>query len=66
MLDPKLETLLAVCEKGSFTKAAEELSLTQPAVSHHIRQLEEETGVRIFYRKKGGIVLTPKGKIIVK
>ena len=62
----KLETLLAVCEKGSFTKAAEELSLTQPAVSHHIRQLEEETGVRIFYRKKGGIVLTPKGKIIVK
>ena len=66
MLDPKLRTLLAICERGSFTRAAEELSLTQPAVSHHIRQLEEETGVRIFYRKKGTILLTPEGKIVEK
>ena len=66
MLDPKMETLLMVCERGSFTRAAEALSLTQPAVSHHIRQLEMETGVRIFYRKKGNILLTPEGKIVVK
>ena len=44
MLDPKMETLLMVCERGSFTRAAEALSLTQPAVSHHIRQLEMEKG----------------------
>ena len=66
MLDPKMETLLMVCERGSFTRAAEALSLTQLAVSHHIRQLEMETGVRIFYRKKGNILLTPEGKIVVK
>lgn len=66
MLDPKYTTLLTVCEKGSFTRAAEELNLTQPAVSHHIRQLEEELGVRIFYRKKKDLLLTEEGKIVVK
>lgn len=54
MLDPKVRTLLAVVETGSFTKAAGLLSLTQPAVSHHIGQLEQELGIRIFIREKGG------------
>lgn len=48
------------------TTAAEELSLTQSAVSHHIRQLEEETDCRIFHRKKGELLLTEEGKIVVK
>ena len=42
MLDAKLETLLVVAEKKSFTKASVILSLTQPAVSKHISLLEEE------------------------
>lgn len=66
MLDHRIVTLLTVCERGSFTKAAEELSLTQPAVSHHIRQLEEEMDCRIFHRKKGELLLTEEGKIVVK
>ena len=41
MLGSKIETLLAVAEFQNFTKAAASLSLTQPAVSHHINQLEE-------------------------
>ena len=45
MLGSKIETLLAVAEFQNFTKAAASLSLTQPAVSHHINQLEEELGV---------------------
>ena len=44
MLDGKLDTLLTVYELGSFTRAAERLSLTQPAVSHQIGQIEEELG----------------------
>ena len=40
MIDSKFETLLAVAEFKNFTRAAEALSLTQPAVSHHISQLE--------------------------
>ena len=39
MIDPKLETLLRVAEAGSFTQAAKSLSLTQPAVSQHVKQL---------------------------
>ena len=38
MIDPKLKTLLSVVKEGSFTRAAEVLTLSQPAVSYHIRQ----------------------------
>ena len=65
MLDNKLETLLTVYEKNSFTRAAEELSLTQPAVSHHINLLEQELQIKIFYRRsKGALKLTPEGEIV--
>lgn len=55
MLGSKIETLLAVAEFQNFTKAAASLSLTQPAVSHHINQLEEELGVTLFIRGKGSL-----------
>lgn len=66
MLSVKLKTLLAVAEQRNFTKAAQQLALTQPAVSHHIRQLEEEFGVRLFVRGKGGLKLTSEGEIVVQ
>lgn len=66
MIDSKLYTLLQVCETGSFTKAAEQLSLTQPAVSQHIRQLEQELGVKLFHRGGGALRLTPEGDIAVR
>ncbi|PWL48928.1 MAG: LysR family transcriptional regulator, partial [Clostridiales bacterium] len=66
MSDAKLETLLTVYETGSFTKAAERLSLTQPAVSHHIRQLEQELGVHLFLRGEGGMKPTSEGETVLK
>ena len=66
MLDAKLETLLVVAEEKSFTKAASLLSLTQPAVSNHISLLEKEVGVKIFFRNKGEVKITPEGEIVVK
>ena len=66
MLDAKLETLLVVAEEKSFTKAASILSLTQPAVSNHISMLEKETGVKIFFRNKGEVKITPEGEVVVK
>ena len=66
MLGIKTDTLLAVTEYLNFTKAAQALSLTQPAVSHHICQLESELGVPLFIRGKGGLKLTPQGEIAVK
>lgn len=66
VLDVKLETLLTVYKKKNFTRAAEELSLTQPAVSHHINLLEQELGVKIFHRSKNDLKLTREGEIIIK
>ncbi len=66
MLDPKLCTLLKVCELGSFTRAAELLSLTQPAVSHHIKQLEKELDVKLFYRAENSLKPTAEGEIVLK
>ncbi|MEG1743407.1 MAG: LysR family transcriptional regulator [Clostridia bacterium] len=66
MIDVKLLTLLGVCEAKSFTKAAEKLSLTQPAVSQHIKQLESELGIKIFNRGGNEIRLTDEGIIVEK
>lgn len=66
MLDTKLYTLLQVYESGSFVRAAEKLSITQPAVSHHIKTLEEELGVRIFERCNGKLVVTRQGEEVIK
>ncbi len=64
MLDIKYKTLLTVIEEKSYTKAAEKLSLTQPAVTNHINQLENEFKVKIFSRSNRKIALTPEGEII--
>ena len=66
MIDPKLVTLLTVNELNSFTKAAQKLSLTQPAASQHVRQLEKELGVTIFVRGEGNLQLTSEGEIVIK
>ena len=66
MLDPRLDTLLLVAEKKNFTRAAQALSLTQPAVSHHISQLEQELGVRLFVRGNGDLMLTPEGETVLR
>lgn len=66
MLDPKLYSLLQVCESGSFIAASKKLSITQPAVSHHIKALEEELNVTIFERRNGKIVLTREGEKVVQ
>jgi LysR family glycine cleavage system transcriptional activator len=47
----------------SFTEAAEELHVTQAAVSHQIRQLEDALGVRLFRRLNRGLLLTEEGQV---
>ena len=65
MIDPKLYSLLAVVEFGSYTRAAEHLSLTQPAVTHHMKQLEKELDIRIFNRIGNRIRPTNEGQILI-
>ena len=66
MIDPKLNTLLCVVKEGSYTKAADALALSQPAVSYHLRQLEEELNIKIFYRNQKKLTLTPEGEVLIK
>jgi len=66
MIDPKINTLLTLESVGSYTKAAEALSLTQPAVSHHIKLLEEEYGIHIFVKGKHKLKPTPAGEVLLK
>lgn len=66
MIDSKIETLIAVNETKSFTKAAEILSLTQPAISQHIKQIESDLGIKLFYRVSGELKATPEGEIALK
>ena len=66
MLDSKIYSLLQVYESGSFIAASKKLSITQPAVSHHIKALEDELGVTIFERRNGKVVLTREGEEVMK
>ncbi len=66
MLSQRLETLLTVAEKQNFTQAAQALSLTQPAVSHHIASLEEDLGAKLFVRGKKSLRPTAEGEIALK
>ena len=66
MVDNRLYSLLKIVELGSYTKAAEQLSLSQPAVSQHIRQLEESLHVKIFEHAHNKFRLTREGEIVVK
>ncbi|NLN80458.1 MAG: LysR family transcriptional regulator [Erysipelotrichia bacterium] len=66
MLDPKFETLLQVDKYHNYTKAAQALNLTQPAVTQHIKQLEKELKIKIFNRSKRDLIITPEGVILIK
>lgn len=64
MLDFRHETFLTLCDCNSFTKAAEHLCITQPAVSQHIKHLEEFYGCKLFDTTNRKIVLTHQGKLL--
>lgn len=63
MADRRLQVFHAVARHLSFTKAAETLFMTQPAVTFQIRQLEEHFNTRLFDRVHGRISLTPAGQL---
>ncbi len=62
----RLKTFKKVAEKLSFTKAAKELFITQPAVTKHVKMLEEEFNIKLFIRKGNKIELTKAGNVLLK
>ena len=66
MADRRLQVFHAVAKHLSFTKAAETLFMTQPAVTSQIKQLEEHLSMRLFDRAQGRISLTPAGRLALE
>ncbi len=62
MTHAQLKAFHAVAQCGSFSRAAALLSLTQPAISDHVRKLEEAHGIQLFLRASHGISLTGIGR----
>ena len=65
MTDPRLLTLLTLVKIKNYTKTAQKLFITQPAVTHHIKTLEKEYEINIFSDPKT-FELTNEGKILVE
>jgi molybdate transport repressor ModE-like protein len=65
-MDPKrVLTFRAVAHHRSFSRAARELSLSQPSVSNQVASLEREIGVSLLERRPGGLRLTAEGEILL-
>ena len=62
----QLEYFVRVAELGSFTRAAQSLSIAQPSLSHAIGWLERDLGSRLFERHGRGVRLTPAGEALLK
>lgn len=61
-----LETLLWIARLGTFRAAAERLGTTQPAISARVREIEEQLGIALFRREGRNMVLTARGRRLVK
>jgi DNA-binding transcriptional LysR family regulator len=64
MADRRLQVFHAVARLLSFTRAADELCMTQPAVTFQVKQLEEQYNTRLFERSHARIALTPAGQVV--
>jgi len=57
----QIRAIVAVCEEGSFTRAAERENATQSGISQHVAAVERALGVKLFERRSTGVVPTPAG-----
>jgi DNA-binding transcriptional LysR family regulator len=66
IMDFRLKVFYTVANRLSFTKAATELFITQPAISKHIQELEEQYKIKLFDRNGSKISLTAAGEVLLK
>lgn len=66
MLDIRVESFLSVCKNKSYTKASEELCITQPAVTQHIQFLEKQYDCKLFEYSNRELKLTKAGELFYK
>ncbi len=61
-----ISTFESAARHESFKDAAKELSLTPSAISHQVKQLEQQVGVNLFHRLSGGLAITDAGAAYLK
>ena len=66
MIDERLLSLYILSKEKNYTKTANTLNLTQPAISHHIKSLEKEYNQKLIVKKGKNLTLTPAGEILVQ
>lgn len=66
MLDFRVDTFIELCRTRNYTKTAENLHMTQPAVSQHIKYLEEFYGCKLFNYNKKVLTITEQGEALYK
>ena len=64
MADRRLQVFMAVAKHRNFTRAADDLFMSQPSVTFQIKQLEELYSTRLFDRQHGNVSLTPAGELV--
>lgn len=64
--DFRLRVFVSVAQFGSFTEAARQLGVSQPAVSQNIAELEKLAGEALMTRSRGSIALTDKGRLFLE
>lgn len=62
----QLKYVLVLAEKGSFSRAAEALNITQPSLSQYIKKIEKQQGVELFKRTNGDVQITDAGRIYIE
>ena len=66
MYNPMLDTFIAVCDYGSFTKAAEHLYISPTAVMKQMNALESHLNLKLIERTPAGVHVTPAGDVIYR
>ena len=62
----QIEYFLVVSRLKNFTRAAEELFVTQPTITIAIKNLEKEFGLPLFFRERGSLTLTEDGRVFLE
>ena len=64
MIDTRYQTFLALADSLDYSKTAQELNLSKPAITQHIHYLETDLEVKLFQNQGGNLTLTTKGQLL--
>ena len=64
MIDYRYQTFLVLADSLDYAKTAQDLCLSKPAITQHIKYLETDLEVKLFHNQGGNLMLTKKGQLL--